>query len=538
MLGEDTLTSTTEMNDVDSPRRWWQHVVASDWSVFSVPEDLVRERYSALLAALDELSTRGPRATLSEIMDRLRIVGFHDLLPAAELRNLLDQLARWEFAKPFRDFAAPVRNYQGVIIRQEAWALTRRGRAIVTAVRTAIASADRALQLPSRLLDSVEQTVRGLLEHAKDVTAHGLLDADLGNVGTRIAELQRVTADFYDALGQLVQSDVTKDEVFEGNRDRVVEALRQFAREYDRGLVRVGAALTDLRQAGHQHVVQCAVAHAGLLDPAVQQHWVNDRMALLSALEAWFVPGGSVHLLIESAYGAVNTLLNAVDRRYNARLRGSDLSVDFRVLAQSLYRQIDDDAARQVYAAAFGDWPAWHVVAGPAHEDVDHATTSAAGPAPFTVEVTLREHERYGPAGGRPRKVVDASAARERALADAREQAAHGRRCAERLVTPGEVGLEHFAGLDGDTAAILFDAVQLALDMVEPSTGVGQVEADEAGVLVTVRVVDAGAQVVVSLAEGDLCGPDLRVTVQPAGAVAPSAVRRTHPARAGTRSVA
>lgn len=74
--------------------------------------------------------------------------------------------------------------------------------------------------------DSVEQTLRTLLEHLHDPAAHGLLDADLSNVGTRVAELQRVTADFYDALGQLVQSDVTKDDVFDSSRDRVVEALR------------------------------------------------------------------------------------------------------------------------------------------------------------------------------------------------------------------------------------------------------------------------------------------------------------------------
>ena len=64
-----------------------------------------------------------------------------------------------------------------------------------------------------------------------------------------------------------MQSDVTKD-VFDGNRDRVVEALRQFAREYDRALVRVDAAFAELRQVGHQHVLQCAVVHAGLLEPA------------------------------------------------------------------------------------------------------------------------------------------------------------------------------------------------------------------------------------------------------------------------------
>ena len=88
-----------------------------------------------------------------------------------------------------------MRNYQGVLERQEAWALTRRGRAVVAAVHSAVTSADRALQLPARLLDSVEQTLRTLLENVRDPAAHGLLNADLSNVGTRIAELQRVTAE-------------------------------------------------------------------------------------------------------------------------------------------------------------------------------------------------------------------------------------------------------------------------------------------------------------------------------------------------------
>lgn len=495
------------------PQRWWQRVVASDWTVFALSEELARERYAALLAALDELSTRGPMFTLAEIMQRLRMVEFYDPLTETDLRVLLDQLALWGFVGPFRDFAAPLRSYQGVVGRQEAWALTRRGRSIVTAVRNAVGSVDRALQLPSRLLDSVEQTVRTLLAHTRDTAEHGLLDADLGDVGTRIAELQRVTADFYDALGQLVQSDVTNDEVFDGNRDRIIEALRQFAREYDRALVRVDAALTALRDVGHRHVVRCAVVHAGLLEQAAQHQWVSERLSLLSALEAWFVPRGSVHRLIESAYGAVNTLLNAIDRRYTARLRGSDLSVDFRVLAQSLHRQADDDEAYRVYAAAFGDWPAWHVVAGAAEEDVEHSLTTAAGPVPFVVELTLREHERYGPVGGRPQKIVDTAAEREQALIAARAHAEDQRRRAQALVTPGEVGLDHFAGLDDDAAAALFDAVQLALDMVDPATGTGQFEADEAGVLVTVRIVDLEERVTVQLAAGLLCGPDLRLTV-------------------------
>ncbi|WP_344494594.1 hypothetical protein [Nonomuraea monospora] len=107
----------------------------ADWTVFALPDDLARERYTALLAALEELSTRGPMSSLEEITAQVRSVGFHNPLPESELRETLDQLAKWGFAEPFRDYTAPVRNYQGLIVRREAWALTRKGRGVVAAVR-------------------------------------------------------------------------------------------------------------------------------------------------------------------------------------------------------------------------------------------------------------------------------------------------------------------------------------------------------------------------------------------------------------------
>jgi len=90
---------------VSEPRLWWQDVMPSDWTAFSLPEDLVRERYTALLAALEELSTRGPMSTLGDILAQLRAVGFHDPLHETELRDALDQLAKWGFAEPFRNLS-------------------------------------------------------------------------------------------------------------------------------------------------------------------------------------------------------------------------------------------------------------------------------------------------------------------------------------------------------------------------------------------------------------------------------------------------
>lgn len=495
------------------PRRWWQEVEASDWTAFAMPDDLVRERYTALLAALEELSTRGPMSTLTEIADQAKEVGYHDPLPEGELRSALDQLAKWGFAEPFRDYAAPVRSFQGVVVRQESWALTRKGRGIVAAVRLAIVDARRALQLPSRLLDGVESTIRGLLAHAD--SDPGLLPVDLDDVRTRVDELQKVTADFYAALAQMVQSDVTDDDVFGENRDRVVEALRQFPREYERALQRVEAALKDLRAAGHHALVEAAVGHAGLIDAADQQSWVEDRVRRLADLESWFHPDGTVHRLIASATGAVHTLLVAIDRRYTARRRGSDLGHDFRVLARSLHGQPTDVEARRVYAAAFGDWPAWHAVARATEEDVAHGTLAVGSRTRHHVEVTLREHERHGPLSGRPRKVADTSKEREAALKAAAEQAVHRQRLTALLDTGGEVGLDHFAGLAADAARVLIRTIEVALTRLDPVTGLGRAYADSANLQVMVRIGVPGRVVRVRLSNGVLTAPDVRVRVIP-----------------------
>ncbi|GAA4259709.1 hypothetical protein GCM10022255_085360 [Dactylosporangium darangshiense] len=497
------------------PRLWWQDIDPVVWRCFGQPEDLARERNTALLAALEELSTRAPMSTLADIVAQVREVGYRDKLTDLEVRDTLDQLTRARLVEPFRDYAALSAGLDAVVRRQEAWALTRVGRVVVAAVRSAVLDAHRALQLPTRLLDNVERTIRALLEHLSH--DRGLLPGDLNDVGTRIEEMHHVTADFYAALAQMVQSDVTDDALFGDNRDRVVEALRQFPREYGRALRRVDEALVDLALAGHRPLVEAAAMHAGLVDARDQQHWIDERVRRLGDLAAWFAPDGSVQRLIASATGAVHTLLVAIDRRYTALRRGSDLSADFRELAYSLHAQASDEDARRVYAAAFGSWPSWHAMVSTMHEDVSYASVAAAGRTRHHVEVTLREHERSGQQSGRPRKVPDTSEARATAMAEAAAAAARRRRFATLLRTDGEVTLAHFNGLDSAAAAILFAAIEVALEHFDAAAGFGHAQAEGADVVVRVRLGEPGVRVTVALAEGKLTGPDLRVTVTPTG---------------------
>ncbi|MET8091522.1 DUF2397 family protein [Micromonospora sp. NPDC005220] len=495
------------------PRLWWQDIDPVVWRCFGQPEDLARERNTAVLAALEELATRAPMSTPADIAAQMRDVGFRDQVTEFELRAVLDYLTSAHLVEPFRDYAALNAGLDAVVRRQEAWALTKIGRAVVAAVRTAVVDSRRALQLPSRLLDSVERTVRDLIEHLSSDA--GLLPTDLDDVRTRLDEMQRVTADFYAALAQMVQSDVTDDLLFGENRDRVIEALRQFPREYGRALRRVEAALTDLESAGHRPLVETAAMHAGLLDARDQQDWIDERVRRLSDLAAWFAPLGSVQRLISSAAGAVHTLLVAIDRRYTALRRGSDLAADFRELAYSLFAQPDDEAARRVYAAAFGQWPAVHAIVGTAEEDVAHATLAAGGTSRHQVDVILREHERAGRSSGRPRKVPDAGAARAAALEKAAATAANRRRFSALLATDGEVPLSYFTGLETAALVILLGAIEVARNTIDVATGYGEVHAEGASVVVRVRLGRPETHLPIRFAEGTLVAPELLITVTP-----------------------
>jgi hypothetical protein len=87
-------------------RLWWQDIDPVVWRCFGQPEDLARERNTALLAALEELSTRSPMSTLPEIVAQLRDVGYHDPATDVGLRDALDQLKHARLVEPFRDYAA------------------------------------------------------------------------------------------------------------------------------------------------------------------------------------------------------------------------------------------------------------------------------------------------------------------------------------------------------------------------------------------------------------------------------------------------
>jgi len=486
---------------------WWRDIEPTLWRFASESAASVRERHAAILGALLLASTRMPMITLTELRALLGDIGYRDPISDDLLRDELDYLVKADLVKPFKDYTAPVTSYGDATRRQEAWALTKQGRIVVRAVRSAVNDIDRSLQLPPRLLDAVDTTVRNMLSHLRSDPE--LLAPDLAQVRAHLEQLQSATGDFYGAVAALVQSDVTDDSVFNASRERILLALQQFARQTQRSLDRVRRTLAELRSVGHAVVVERAVPGAGVIDAGGQQSWVTEMRQHLEGLEAWFEPRGSIDRLIDSAAGAIHTLLGAIDRRYYATTRGSDLGGDFRQIARMLYAQPSEEAAHQLFAAAFGIWPARHPRL-PVNEDVTPAVSSAEG-TPCSVQVTLRRTETGRHAGGRPRKIPDVTADREAAEAETIAEIERLRKVSAGLVTPGVVPLDHFAGLDPEHTAALVSLLEEALDAFDPVGGTGiaassvcQLElwAGEPGRIVTVR-----------LAEGRLTAPDLRVRI-------------------------
>ena len=486
---------------------WWKDIEPALWRFASESAEPVRERHAAILGGLLLASTRMPMATLAEVRALLGDVGYRDPVSDEVLRDDLDYLVKAGLVEPFKDYTAPVTSYGDATRRQEAWALTKQGRIVVRAVRSAVNDIDRSLQLPPRLLDAVDTTVRTLLSHLSSDPE--LLAPDLAQVRAHLEQLQSATGDFYGAVAALVQSDVTDDSVFNASRERILLALQQFARQTQRSLDRVRRTLAELRDVGHAVVVERAVPGAGVIDAGGQQTWVTEMRQLLEGLDAWFEPRGSIDRLIDSAAGAIHTLLGAIDRRYYATTRGSDLGGDFRQLARMLHAQPSEEAAHQVFAAAFGIWPARHPRL-PGNEDVTPAVNTAEGSS-CPVQVTLRRTETGRHARGRPRKIPDVTADREAAEAETVAEIERMRRLSAGLVTPGVVSLDYFAGLDAEHTAALVSLLEEALDAFDPVTSTGiasssvcqlQLWAGEPGHVVTVQ-----------LAEGRLTAPDVRVRV-------------------------
>ncbi|MCM3920126.1 DUF2397 family protein [Frankia sp. AiPs1] len=499
---------------------WWRGIEPDMWRFVGEPLGEAREDYAAILSALLRLSGSAPMSTMRDIAEQMRRDGYGEPMPAEQLRSRLDGLVQMRLVLPFLSPTAAREDLRDGHRRQEAWSLSKKGRIIVRSVRDAINDLDRVLALPPQLIESIQDTLRELLLHLDEGPMRVALD--LTHVRSHLGQLLDAAGDYYDAMRMLNQQDVTDDEVFSESRARIMLVLRQFVQHTQAGLAPLRRSLQDVRATGYAVIAEAAAPGIGAMAPGGTAAWIDDAVADLESLDAWFSSGGNIDRIIDSALYAIDALLSAITRRYYASNRTSDLAADFHELARLLHAQESAEDADGVFAAATGLWAAQHPQVTIDDDDVLPAAITAAAPRE-AVSVSLRGRASSAAAPRAPRRMENLELSRQAEEQAATAELARLAELSAGLVTPGMVGLAHFAEIDGAHLEVLVALLEEALDSYDADLGFGEALTLRCRMRLTTG--RPGQVVTIPTTEGTLTAPDVRVEISPVGAPA-TLVRR------------
>lgn len=453
------------------------------WDFASESDTQARVRQAAVLASMLEAGTRMPMVGLDQLRGLVEETGWWDSPSNEDLRSILEHLHKEKLVVPFSDWDQTISSYHDARRRKESWTLTHKGRGVVEAVKTTTENLERPLQMPPGLLKSLAEAIERVLQVAAEPASQGIsasrfevaqrLEAGLTVIDGYVEQLRRAALDFYEALASLNQEDVTRDDIFQISLQRIVMVLEEFVQQTDSSLGAARQVAARLAEIGYQQVAQQAVDAAGLFDADAAPVWVANRVTKLSRLDGWLEPGGAIDAMVGNAIEAIETLIRAIERRFHAHDRGSDLASDFHRLATMLHVQDSQEQAQQVFAAACGLWPARHP-RRPHREEVAEGVGGMAGYAQVTASTVLRRID-LGARTRSPRKrVPDTTAARAARRAAEAEELSRLQRVSQELVTAQPVGLEHFDGLDAESGAVLIELIEQAMDAFDPREGCGR----------------------------------------------------------------
>lgn len=520
--GPRTLTARVTVPD-DSRFRPFQHAVAPNAPLYRAIMRTfagAKQRFVVHLRAED-------------VAEGLEDDGSVPSLDGDTLANALQQLVEWENLRADRDNAR-VSTPEDFNRARYIFQLTPAGEAAELALQTFDERLGNRGALQAVALADIEARLRDLLRHCDepdpDVPAVAVAMRDLFQRSTDLAENAQA---FMGSLQSTIELHDVDVDAFVAYRERLVDYLERFLGE----LVSIGSVIAQLvpllDAAGIDRLLVLVAARdasdATPVDGATQTAEdvaIAHARSRWSGLRRWFVDDADhpsqAQLLRRRARSSIPQLLMAVARLNERREGRADRAADFTTLARWFAEAPSDRDRHRLWRVAFGLHPARHLAvdAETVTERRDHpvpATTAWSDAPAVHISPQLRRTGSYE-RRGRPNRVRDRSADRERLRARAGAEAAQTEAARRRLLTDGAVRLSSLDPIAAEAFPMFLALLGDALSVRRPGRDEVDVTTGDGALRVRLRPTGDGRSATIRTTHGTLRGPDHHLTIERADA--------------------
>jgi uncharacterized protein (TIGR02677 family) len=452
-----------------SQHRPWRD---ADPDLFRFTTTELRDLHIALMTGFDQSAILAPALNLDQVRAALRNVDWGDPVDDDVLTRALSALTGWGLLEATQDHGAFYSTPEEFERKNLQWSLTPRGEAGISGLLHALESLRHAVGLQPAVLDAIGDGLNDLA----DMLAQPSTDALHARIHLRLAEVEGHHAallasvrQFNGHLQRLLREEAADESVFADVKSKTVSYLKEYVDGVEGPQHRLAAAIERLADAGVADLFDRALRGANLApvaggDPAPS--WLEKRLQHWQALRAWFAPDDGatprIEGLLDIARSAIIELLRVLERRWDNN--------DFRRLAGWFAAAPGDAEAHQLFAAAFGLWPARHAHLLPLDGQQRAPMLGWAEADPVDVAPALRTSGSLA-VRGRPRRVDDprqTRALRQRLQAESLAEL-DGIRVS--LTTAGRVPISSFAGLPVRVFGELLELLATGLEAPKTEDG-------------------------------------------------------------------
>jgi uncharacterized protein (TIGR02677 family) len=460
-----------------SQHRPWRD---ADPDLFRFTTTDLRDLHIALMTGFDQSAILAPALNLDQVRATLRAVGWGEPLDDEVLTRALSALTGWGLLEATQDHGAFYSTPEEFERKNLQWSLTPRGEAGIIGLLHALESLRHAVGLQPAVLDAIGDGLNDLADMVVQPSTDTLdarIHLRLAEVEGHHAALLASVRQFNGHLQRLLREEAADDSVFADVKGRTVSYLKEYVDGVEGPQHRLAAAIERLAEAGVADLFDRALRGANLApvaggDPAPS--WLEKRLQHWHAQRTWFAPDDGatprIEGLLDIARSAIIELLRALERRWDNKRRSASVANDFRRLAGWFAGAPGDAEAQQLFAAAFGLWPARHAHLLPVDGLHQAPSLGWAEADPVDVAPALRTSGSLA-VRGRPRRVDDprqTRALRQRLQAEALAEL-DGIRLS--LTTTGIVPLSSFAGLSVRVFGELLELLAAGLEAAKGEDG-------------------------------------------------------------------